>query len=139
MAPKRASGKTIQGSTSERNTKASLDFDVSTFISEKATTHFDQIKKRAVLTGRKVEFEELHKEGFDLNIYLSKWSSFLTMDKPVYPNLVRIFYSNLVTLNHSFHISSRVNGVDIEFDESIFHQLFNIYTKNTELEILETQ
>ena len=68
-----------------------------------------------MLPSCKVEFDELKKEGFNLTIFLSKWTSFLTLFEPIYPNLVRLFYANLITLDHLFCISSRVKGINVEF------------------------
>ncbi|XP_052206746.1 uncharacterized protein LOC127811074 [Diospyros lotus] len=47
------------------------DFDASSFISEEAASRFTQVSKHVVLNGRKVEFEELRKEDFDLTVYLN--------------------------------------------------------------------
>ena len=65
--------------------------------------------------------------------YLGKWAPILTLDELVYPHLVRLFYANLVTLNHPFRISSKVMDIYIEFNDNIFQEIFGIHSNNYDI------
>jgi len=139
MGPGKAPVKRLHKSTLKRYTKACNDFDASMFISHEAATWFSKIQKRIILDDRKVEFEELQRDGFPLMDYLGKWTPILSLEELVYPRLVCLFYANFVTLDHPFRIQSKVKDLDIKFDPSIFYIIFGTPINNFEIQIPESE
>ena len=81
------------------------------FVSQNESYRYAQISSKNVISGRTVvlsDFEHLNLANF---LGSSSLENFVTIKEPVYPELVRYFYSNLSFEQN--HIKSRVMGRDI--------------------------
>lgn len=63
-----------------------------------------------------------------------RWCSLLTLEENVYPNLIKVFYSNMdISASHQDRILTNVYGVPIEFDVRDLNMI--IWTKNESLKL----
>ena len=81
--------------------------------------------KRKVVLRRSINLSQLQYFGFEGLFRRMGWLPVVTIFEPIFPNLVREFYSR-VTYRLGGPIISTVRGVEIQLDpESIFH-IFDI-------------
>ena len=84
--------------------------------------HFeDRFNGRKVLNSFYVDIEDFRTLivcGRSVRNMLQPWESAIDFDDRVYPNLARVFYSNMeISASHLDSIVTQVGGVHIEFDD----------------------
>ena len=118
MAPRRARGASkalgkrpaqpSQDGEAEARRKARFDTGLFTSVDEyqRYKQHFVQ---RKVVAGRNINFAHLQHFGFESLFARMGWLPLVTISEPIFPTLVRAFYSR-VTFGHGGPITSTVRG-----------------------------
>ena len=71
-----------------------------------------------ILQGRDIDFVHLNQFRFGEYFLKIGWLTTMTVKEPIYPNLIRAFYSNVVVhVGGPITISSSVRGVNIMLNE----------------------
>ena len=78
-----------------------------------------------MVLGRSINFSLLQHFGFEGLFGWLGWLSVVTISKPIFPTLVRAFYSR-VTYGLGGPIISTVRGVEIQLDPENICRIFNI-------------
>ena len=89
-----------------------------------------------------LEFSDITICGHSITQFLSHWKEALSIEEPIYENLVRIFYSNMeLSSTRRVALSTYVGGFRIEIDEpelcsilGISYRGLDIYTAKKELD-----
>ena len=116
MGPRRAVAKrAVSSSGLERRTKLRHD--------EPA---LQSMADRVVTTGRKLNFDFLAQESFQIGDWLKVqgWEKFCSLDIPIYPRLVKSFFEHLRIRPR--HLESTVNGTKIILDEAKLSELLEM-------------
>ena len=81
---------------------------------------------RVVTTGRKLDFDFLNQESFQIGEWLKSqgWEKFCSPDLPVFPKLVKSFFEHLRVRTHS--LESVVNGVRIILNEAKLSEILEM-------------
>ncbi|RVX13120.1 hypothetical protein CK203_018040 [Vitis vinifera] len=134
MAPRRARGASkalgkrpaqpSQDGEAEARRKARFDTGLFTSVDEyqRYKQHFVQ---RKVVAGRNINFAHLQHFGFESLFARMGWLPLVTISEPIFPTLVRAFYSR-VTFGHGGPITSTVRGVQIHLDPESICRILDI-------------
>ena len=138
MAPKRGASSSrakakrpVEAYESEAGTKAR--YGTSNFVSiDDYKRYKDNFSTRKVIPSRNINFAEV--SFFKLHDLFGRmgWISAVSINEPVYSNLVRIFYSNLKR-RYGGPIASGVRGVQIELTPDEICRIFDVPTVGLEL------
>ena len=134
MAPRRDSGalkalgkrpaQASQDGQAEARRKARFDTGLFTSVDEyqRYKQHFVQ---RKVVAVRNINFAHLQHFGFESLFARMGWLPLVTISEPIFPTLVRAFYSR-VTYGHGGPITSTVRGVQIHLDPESICRILDI-------------
>ncbi|KAH9791791.1 homogentisate geranylgeranyltransferase [Citrus sinensis] len=90
----------------------------------------DRFNGRKVLDSYYVDIEDFRTlivRGRSVRDMLQRWESAIDFDDRVYPNLVRVFYSNMeISATRLDKIVTQVGGVPIEFDVELLNNILGI-------------
>ena len=90
----------------------------------------DRFNGRKVLDSYYVDikdFRTLIVRGGSVRDMLQPWESAIDFDARVYPNLMRVFYSNMeISVTRLDKIVTQVGGVPIEFDVELLNNILGI-------------
>ncbi|WJZ81424.1 hypothetical protein VitviT2T_001267 [Vitis vinifera] len=113
-----------QDGQAEARRKARFDTDLFTSVDEyqRYKQHFVQ---RKVVAGRNINFAHLQHFGFESLFARMGWLPLVTISEPIFPTLVRAFYSR-VTFGHGGPITSTVRGVQIYLDPESICRILDI-------------
>ncbi|RVW38981.1 hypothetical protein CK203_100079 [Vitis vinifera] len=134
MAPRRDRG--ASKALGKRPAQASQDgqvearrkarFDTGLFTSvDKYQRYKQHFVQRKVVAGRNINFAHLQHFGFESLFARMGWLPLVTISKPIFPTLVRAFYSR-VTYGHGGPITSTVRGVQIHLDPESICRILDI-------------
>ncbi|RVW88788.1 hypothetical protein CK203_034727 [Vitis vinifera] len=113
-----------QDGQAEARRKARFDTGFFTSVDEyqRYKQHFVQ---RKVVAGRNINFAHLQHFGFESLFARMGWLPLVTISEPIFPTLVRAFYSR-VTFGHGGPITSTVRGVQIHLDPESICRILDI-------------
>ncbi|KAL6316782.1 hypothetical protein AAG906_021082 [Vitis piasezkii] len=84
-----------------------------------------RFRQRKVVAGRNINFAHLQHFGFESLFARMGWLPLVTISEPIFPTLVRAFYSR-VTFGHGGPITSTVRGVQIHLDPESICRILDI-------------
>lgn len=122
-----------QARGSQSRTSDSSEIDGSLFISPERKSSFESsYRYRNIVNGRRVVLS--HFEGFDIvtKIDAMGWTPMITMDVPIFPRLVRLFYCNMEFNRDEPSITSLVNGTAIHLNCCSLGTILGIPNEGTE-------
>ncbi|WKA06957.1 hypothetical protein VitviT2T_024832 [Vitis vinifera] len=126
MGTSRAQGKCLAEPSQLEQTKArrKARYDTTLFSSVEDYQHYNQKStQRKVVPGRSVNFSQLQHFGFERLFGRMGWLPVVTISEPIFPTLVRAFYSR-VNYGLGGPVLSTVRGVEIRLSpKSICHIL----------------
>ncbi|KAL6349908.1 hypothetical protein AAG906_002015 [Vitis piasezkii] len=84
-----------------------------------------EARRRRVVPGRSINFSQLKYFGFEVIFGRMRWLPVVTISEPIFPTLIRTFYSRL-TYGVGGPITSTVRGVEITLSPESICRIFDI-------------
>ncbi|RVW35392.1 hypothetical protein CK203_077069 [Vitis vinifera] len=121
---KRPAEPSQQSEQTEARRKARYDTALFDLVEDyqRYKTHF---AKRKVVLGRNINFSQLQSLGFEGLFIRMGWLSVVTVSEPIFPTLVRAFYSRM-TYGLGGPIRTTVRGVEIELSPKSICRILDI-------------
>ncbi|KAL6339867.1 hypothetical protein AAG906_034955 [Vitis piasezkii] len=129
MAPRRARGASKAGQAPARASRdgqrGSARFDTAFSLDRRIPRYKQHFVQRKVVAGRNINFTHLQHFGFESLFARMGWLPLVTISEPIFPTLVRAFYSR-VTFGHGGPITSTVRGRQIHLDPESICRILDI-------------
>nr|CAN75019.1 hypothetical protein VITISV_040230 [Vitis vinifera] len=110
----------------QAETRRKARFDTGLFTSADEYQRYKQhFVQRKVVARRNINFAHLQHFGFESLFARMGWLPLVTISEPIFPTLVRAFYSR-VTYGHGGLITSTVRGVQIHLDPESICRILDI-------------
>ena len=110
----------------EAEARRKARFDTGLFTSMEEYQRYKQkFSHRKVVPGRNINFSQLQHFDFEGLFARMGWLPLVTISEPIFPTLVRAFYSR-VTYGHGGPIVSTVRGVQIKLDPESICRILDI-------------
>ena len=94
------------------------------FVNEHAQALFSLYSNREIIPGRVIRFRDFAEFNLERHFVRAGWNKFLEIEEPIYPELVKLFYSNL-SINNGVPVSL-IRGKVIRLTRAEFAALLSI-------------
>jgi hypothetical protein len=125
----KAKPKPSDNSESSEEKVAPVQQQPSPLIHKNCLINFENFSRnKPVLPGRVYNFDDLINTDHDLTRYTNPlgWTHLFNIKETHYPNLIKVFYFNVVISSEKSHIVSEIRGKKIKVTEQLLGSLLNL-------------